>query len=51
MYFCKNVPFHRDKSNGHSNKKGDAVTLDDSPVLKFAWMKAFIRKDSLFIFL
>ena len=29
----------------------DVVTFDDSPVLIFAWMKAFIRKDSLFIFL
>ena len=51
VYFCKNFPFHRDKSNRHTNKKGEVVTFDDSPVLIFAWMKAFIRKDSLFIFL
>ena len=29
MYFCKNFPFHRDKSNRHTNKKGDVVTFDD----------------------
>ena len=43
MYFCKNFPFHRDKSNRHTNKKGDVVTFDDSPVLIFANDSVFFK--------